>query len=185
MVSVHDHTPANSPLLGTPQGGLTAASRAVEDDHEISALPTQELIARIEELRRKRRALILAHNYQIPEIQDLVWKAYAGAFADGGFGPVRLGVGKALGQQQSIGWRENQITVEELVGEELYDLTRDPGESRNLALEAPPALDDFRRGLSAYLEASRVYRAFEHGDAIIEDDALRERLEALGYITSP
>ena len=72
MVSgVHDQTPTNSPLLGTPQGGPTAASRAVEDDHEISALPTQELIARIEELRRKRRALILAHNYQIPEIQDL------------------------------------------------------------------------------------------------------------------
>ena len=52
---------------------------------------------------------------RIPEIQDLVWKAYAGAFADGGFGPVRLGVGKTLGEQQSIGWRENQITVEELV----------------------------------------------------------------------
>ena len=78
-----------------------------------------------------------------------------------------------------------ELTVEELVGEELYDLTRDPGESRNLALDAPPALDDFRRGLSAYLEASRVYRAFEQGDAIIEDAAIRERLEALGYITSP
>ena len=78
-----------------------------------------------------------------------------------------------------------ELTVEELVGEELYDLTRDPGETRNLALDAPPALDDFRRGLSAYLEESRVYRAFEQGDAIIEDDAIRKRLEALGYITSP
>ena len=78
-----------------------------------------------------------------------------------------------------------ELTVEELVREELYDLIRDPGESRNLGLDAPPALEDFRRGLSDYLEESRVYRAFDRGDAVIEDDAIRERLEALGYITAP
>src|SRR5262245_27465929 len=32
---------------------------------------TRDLIAEINELRTERRAAILAHNYQVPEIQDL------------------------------------------------------------------------------------------------------------------
>ena len=79
-----------------------------------------------------------------------------------------------------------ELTVEELVREELYDLIRDPGRKpKPRARRPPPALEDFRRGLSDYLEESRVYRAFDRGDAVIEDDAIRERLEALGYITAP
>jgi quinolinate synthase len=30
-----------------------------------------ELVERIDTLRRQRRAVILAHNYQIPEVQDV------------------------------------------------------------------------------------------------------------------
>ena len=37
----------------------------------IPTMVTQDLIAEIDELRRARRAAILAHNYQRPEIQDL------------------------------------------------------------------------------------------------------------------
>src|SRR6266498_5915422 len=36
-----------------------------------ATMVTQDLIAEIDELRRARRAAILAHNYQRPEIQDL------------------------------------------------------------------------------------------------------------------
>lgn len=79
----------------------------------------------------------------------------------------------------------DELTVDELVREELYDLMRDPGESHNLGLDDPPILEDFRRELADYLEESRIYRAFDQGDAVIEDDAIRDRLEALGYITSP
>jgi len=32
---------------------------------------TAELVERINDLRRKRRAVILAHNYQLPEVQDI------------------------------------------------------------------------------------------------------------------
>ncbi|MDE2705478.1 MAG: quinolinate synthase, partial [Gemmatimonadota bacterium] len=36
-----------------------------------SDLPAEELIAQINHLRREKNAVILAHNYQIPPIQDL------------------------------------------------------------------------------------------------------------------
>ena len=36
-----------------------------------SDLPAEELIAQISHLRREKNAVILAHNYQIPPIQDL------------------------------------------------------------------------------------------------------------------
>jgi quinolinate synthase len=49
----------------------TAASRTVAADPEIAGLSDAELFARIDALRRERHAVILAHNYQIPPIQDL------------------------------------------------------------------------------------------------------------------
>jgi quinolinate synthase len=49
----------------------TAATVALEDDDEIAGLSEAELLERVDCLRRDRDALILAHNYQIPVIQDL------------------------------------------------------------------------------------------------------------------
>lgn len=49
----------------------TQASRAIDNDAEIASMSRDELLAGIERLRRSRRAVILAHNYQIPDIQDL------------------------------------------------------------------------------------------------------------------
>ncbi|MGQ0434229.1 MAG: quinolinate synthase NadA [Microthrixaceae bacterium] len=49
----------------------TAATRAVESDPEITGLDDRQLLERIDRLRREREAVILAHNYQIPPIQDL------------------------------------------------------------------------------------------------------------------
>ena len=34
-------------------------------------MPTSEILQRIERLRRERSAVILAHNYQVGEVQDL------------------------------------------------------------------------------------------------------------------
>ena len=41
------------------------------DSYHYSHLPKEELVARIEQLRREKNAVILAHNYQVGEIQDL------------------------------------------------------------------------------------------------------------------
>ena len=49
----------------------TLASRAIATDEEIQRLEESELVDRVQRLRRDRRAVILAHNYQIPVIQDL------------------------------------------------------------------------------------------------------------------
>jgi hypothetical protein len=54
-----------------PSVADTEASRAVAGDDEIRSMSKAELIARIQQLRRERDAIVLAHNYQIPEIQDL------------------------------------------------------------------------------------------------------------------
>jgi len=37
----------------------------------VDTTPTEVLVERIETLRRQRRAVILAHNYQRPEVQDV------------------------------------------------------------------------------------------------------------------
>ncbi len=49
----------------------TEATRVVETDEEIRHLNEGDLVARIRQLKRERAALLLAHNYQIPPIQDL------------------------------------------------------------------------------------------------------------------
>ncbi len=54
-----------------PSVASTEASRAIAADPEISGLGESELLEGIERLRREREAGILAHNYQIPVIQDL------------------------------------------------------------------------------------------------------------------
>ena len=63
-----DHRPPNRPR---PTVASTAATVAVETDMEIHAMTDEELVAGIERLRHQRDAVILAHNYQIPDIQDL------------------------------------------------------------------------------------------------------------------
>jgi quinolinate synthase len=54
-----------------PSAAGTEAGRAVAADPEITGLDEAGLLERIQRLRRQRGAIILAHNYQIPVIQDL------------------------------------------------------------------------------------------------------------------
>ncbi len=49
----------------------TLADEAIARDGEISSLSEDQLVAGIEELRGRRNAVVLAHNYQIPIIQDI------------------------------------------------------------------------------------------------------------------
>jgi quinolinate synthase len=67
----HRHHHHHHPPRPRPSVLHTAATGAVEADDEIRRLSERELLERIERLRRERDALVLAHNYQIPVIQDL------------------------------------------------------------------------------------------------------------------
>jgi len=49
---------------------IPSPARSLDYYHH-SSLPQEELIARIEQLRREKNAVVLAHNYQVSEIQDL------------------------------------------------------------------------------------------------------------------
>jgi quinolinate synthase len=67
----NDSTGEAAPARPRPSVASTEASRAIAADDEIRRLSEPELLERIERLRREREAVILAHNYQIPAIQDL------------------------------------------------------------------------------------------------------------------
>jgi arylsulfatase len=77
---------------------------------------------------------------------------------------------------------EAELSLVERLAEELYDLERDPEELHNLVDEQPSTVEGFRNGLSAYLDEARVFRDWRQGEAVIEDDAIREHLRSLGYI---
>jgi arylsulfatase A-like enzyme len=79
----------------------------------------------------------------------------------------------------------DDLTVAEIESEELYDLATDPGELENLFPRSATETERLRRVLLTYLEKSRAQRGKSLGEAVDEDDLLRERLRSLGYITSP
>lgn len=64
----HDVEP---PERSRPSVAHTGATAAIEADEEITAMSSSDLLAGIDRLRRDREAIILAHNYQVPAIQDL------------------------------------------------------------------------------------------------------------------
>jgi quinolinate synthase len=54
-----------------PSVAHTSAAAVIAADEEIRAMSPDDLLAGIDRLRRERDAVIIAHNYQIPAIQDL------------------------------------------------------------------------------------------------------------------
>jgi quinolinate synthase len=54
-----------------PSVARTRATAAVEADEDLGRLSTAQLLDGIERMRQERDAVILAHNYQVPPIQDL------------------------------------------------------------------------------------------------------------------
>ena len=79
----------------------------------------------------------------------------------------------------------DELAVGEITDEEIYDLTRDPGELQNLIVESQSEADSLRRGIHAYLQDARAHRSGSQGATVNEDDTIRERLRSLGYLTSP
>lgn len=50
---------------------MSETKTAAPGQYHQTDLPAEELVAQIDRLRREKNAVILAHNYQIPEIQDI------------------------------------------------------------------------------------------------------------------
>ena len=77
-----------------------------------------------------------------------------------------------------------ELDVDGIRREELYDLQADPGETVNLASGSGEELRSFRKDLQAYLADARQLRSTRRGREVEVDDLLRERLEALGYVNN-
>jgi len=75
----------------------------------------------------------------------------------------------------------DDLYVAEIRDEELYDLRSDPGEKENIIAESSQSLI-YRDELRAYLAEARRVRSERRGEKVILDDAVRERLKALGYL---
>ena len=77
---------------------------------------------------------------------------------------------------------DDEAFVSRLAKEELYDLSRDPGEKANLLPDDADRIGELRRHVRDYLDVVRARRAGDAGDRIIVDDELAEKLRALGYV---
>jgi len=112
-------------------------------------------------------------------VSEVSWKALATrpalfkvAFRNEQFKYVATLEGPALEELDVDGIRE----------EELYDLRADPGETVNLVAASVGELRSFRKDLQAYLAEARQLRSTRRGQEVVVDELLRERLEALGYV---
>jgi hypothetical protein len=77
---------------------------------------------------------------------------------------------------------DDEQFVSTLVKEELYDLSRDPGERSNLLPDGANRIGELRSQVRDYLDVVRARRAGGGGDRIVVDDELAEKLRALGYV---
>ena len=74
------------------------------------------------------------------------------------------------------------MRVREFSREELYDLRRDPLETRDILSQTEGARESFRGLLFQYLEAAEAFRKGQQGDAVRLAPETLERLESLGYV---
>ena len=72
--------------------------------------------------------------------------------------------------------------VSEVVSEELYDLSQDPGERSNLLPDAARDVGGLRREVRQFIDQAQILQAERQGQEVVLDDELREQLKALGYI---
>jgi arylsulfatase len=81
-----------------------------------------------------------------------------------------------------IGPVGSDLGVSHRLEEELYDLSSDPGEMKNLFSASSPEGEAYRQRVRAFLEAAREVRGTRSGEQIELDEKLLERLKALGYV---
>ncbi|HEX9724436.1 MAG TPA: sulfatase-like hydrolase/transferase, partial [Vicinamibacteria bacterium] len=72
--------------------------------------------------------------------------------------------------------------LSEVVSEELYDLSQDPGERSNLLPDTARDVGELRREVRQFIDQAQILQAERQGQEVVLDDELREQLKALGYI---
>ena len=75
----------------------------------------------------------------------------------------------------------DDLGVNEVAREELYDLIADPEETQNLLLSDDALAQPYRAKLRAFLDDARAARSLRSGEAVELDDETLKKLESLGY----
>jgi len=71
-------------------------------------------------------------------------------------------------------------------GEELYDLSQDPGEQMDVAAQNEPILRDLRHRAGQLIQWNEgLAQELQHGESFDLDQETRDQLEALGYLGQP
>jgi arylsulfatase A-like enzyme len=75
----------------------------------------------------------------------------------------------------------DDLAVNGVESEELYDVLNDPAERENLLRRDGDSLNRFRSELRSFLDAARTARSLRRGDAVELDHQTLEKLKSLGY----
>jgi arylsulfatase A-like enzyme/tetratricopeptide (TPR) repeat protein len=139
----------------------------------------------------RRIADLVQHIDLVPTILDLVKAPRVGSLRGRSLKPVLEGTGllppttiysEALYARYHFGWSELTALTDERYRyikaprEELYDLTRDPGERTNIAEERPQPRQALRGALDRVAAGATI-----QAPSAVSADA-RERLQSLGYV---
>jgi arylsulfatase A-like enzyme len=91
---------------------------------------------------------------------------------------------RAIGRTFESVRRGESAYIVDRDSEQLFDLRTDPGEQRNIAASAPPALPALRGELRGWRDACRTLadRFGPTGPEVAVDAETAERLKALGYL---
>jgi arylsulfatase A-like enzyme len=77
----------------------------------------------------------------------------------------------------------DQISLDDLLAEEIYDIASDPQELENLVEERDYSTEDFREVLNSYLQSGQQRRSmWVDGDWVTPDAETKRKLKALGYV---
>ena len=77
---------------------------------------------------------------------------------------------------------ESNLVIDDMLDEELYDLTRDPGEKHNLWKDPQVDTEPYQQQLRAYLGEAREFEKRRKGEGVILDETVLEQLKSLGYV---
>lgn len=76
----------------------------------------------------------------------------------------------------------DNLSVGEILKEELFDLAKDPGEQANLLQDPSVSVAPYRQQILMYLSTAREYLSTRQGQEVILDEETKERLKRLGYL---